>query len=365
MPRIASITASPKIAQLAMKQGTPKFFRPSQLIFDAPKRSIQKKLHSIVKHQNNGEKLLNIFAGSENILEHFGVHHQLMTKSINTLYFLNKLVNNVLLAAQKTKRYTKDLVPFLAKQLNKHQKDSLVLTISRRKPVSRPNYIKWSYGIPEQGNIGDCWLLSPEISILKTNPKALRGTVKKKRNGDRIVTLPGLDKSYIVTREDLVGNNHLSTKNLNTRAREIAVERYALEHSFKDISVTCETRMTNKDCCHTINGNEAEFGYKILTGKEAIKLDPAKPKDYEKIVGHIKCGNAATASTHEDYYEIAYATTKNHKKILLLKGHTYSIDGVKDGQVILTNPHHIRTQYFVSEEDFRRAFVDVTVLKWD
>lgn len=89
----------------------------------------------------------------------------------------------------------------------------------------------------KQGNVGSCWLLS-SIKSLMSNPqtaKMLNANITIDEEGNTHVRLLGPNKTYIVTKEELLSHDEYSTGDYDIRAIEIAVNKHLLEERKKDV----------------------------------------------------------------------------------------------------------------------------------
>ena len=216
----------------------------------------------------------------------------------------------------------------------------------------------------KQGNTGDCWLLA-SIKLLSRSSKGLKilnDSIHIDKNGNAIVHLQGVDKTYKISRKEIENSKELSTGDSDVRAIEIAVNRY-LHDTYRQ---TGEGKAS-------IEGGFEYKAYEILTGQDGRSFfekffneDPQRDID-DDIIEKIKKSNIlACASSHpfmDNVKSDSFAVdVLSGKKVKLYSHHAYTISKVTNKEVFLINPWDTSKTIKLSMKEFRNFFTSVQLL---
>lgn len=222
----------------------------------------------------------------------------------------------------------------------------------------------------KQGTTGDCWLLSAIKAISKT-PKGLKilnDSIKVTPNGNVIVTLKGVKKSYTFTRKEIMGNTQLSSGDLDVRAIEMAVDRYfADERKSKNVGERID-----------INGNSEDIAFQILTGKGGWDHFYERGSDFDEWLNgeryeirpehiakfnnknHIVCVSAFGQSKKD--IRVSTTASNGNKEGRLVKNHAYAISRADKNYIYLINPWDTSTELKVDIKTFKSFFNNIREL---
>lgn len=185
------------------------------------------------------------------------------------------------------------------------------------------------------------------IKAIAETPKGLEilnDSLKVDKNGNVTVTLKGVGKSYVITKEELAGNNQFSSGDADVRAIEIAMDRYFQEERGVRGSID-------------LNGNLAYVAFKLLTGKGGQKNDGSILENGfsdSQIDNFNKPNHVAVVSAkYKDH--ISYQTPDGETQTLL-DDHAYTVKGSDDKNVYLINPHDTSKIIAVPRDTFKSFF---------
>ncbi len=255
--------------------------------------SQSEKLNSslYLKHESPADILSKI--NSDNLLtiqyyygeESYSYNSYLVTDILNSndlsktekINFLNKLKQDIIKYCEDNFIYSDDIVKNFDNELDviktvpeKLLNNSYFDTLLRRLYDRGPNlYLNETPAeridgkinkTIQQGNTGDCWLIAVIIALKeidKNQPEDKKFLDKMvKPNDDKTlfyVTLPGVNKRYTITADDINGCTELSEGEEEIRAIEIACNKYFYEQRGVNDSLD-------------INGNTTDVAINILLG---------------------------------------------------------------------------------------------------
>lgn len=277
--------------------------------------------------------------------------------------YINHIKEALIQSAKKQGKYTDDISADFDKEL-KYQMtkvgfaeadflDSFVDKLNDRKPVDinspKPNgKIDKDF---RQGNTGDCWLIA-SIKAIALTPKGLQilnDSIKMDNEGNVIVTLKGVGKTYKITPEQLAGNNQFSSGDMDVRALEIAMDRYFIEERGVRRRVD-------------LNGNKEHVAFNLLTGKGGknflsdsygripdIWITDNQINNFYKE-NHIACVAAVGKEN------LTFSSSDDGDKITLHTNHAYAVQGSDANNVYLINPWDTSTVIPVPRDKFKDFF---------
>lgn len=202
----------------------------------------------------------------------------------------------------------------------------------------------------KQGHTGDCWLLA-SIKALASDEKGLEklnNMISVQKDGEKLtsVTVHLQGKDYVISSEELHSAVEYSTGDLDVRALEIAVNRFCLENSFKDITA----------------GGYSGFGYSILMGdmEQVKEFAKKKPQDFglhddfkEDLKANSRVGTIGGA------YPNTYAiNAETGEKVKLVQEHEYAITGSDSEFVYLANSHDTSQKLKLNVDDVLATFAN-------
>ncbi|MCR5265560.1 MAG: hypothetical protein K6E29_03075 [Cyanobacteria bacterium RUI128] len=177
-----------------------------------------------------------------------------------------------------------------------------------------------------QGHTNDCWLLSGIISAAH-NQKALAKLNDcisvNTSTQDVTVTLKGVGKTFVITREKLVQTSqYFSRGEDDARAIEIAVDEYMKEYDPEH---------------YDINGNNATYLWALIFGADKVQEHVSK----EDFIQNINNENRIFAlGLNRNFDESKLIIEKmDGTRVRTFSQHEYSIIGADSRYVYLINPH--------------------------
>lgn len=214
--------------------------------------------------------------------------------------------------------------------------------LNRSHSMNPDGEMKYQLKAPfNQGSTGDCWLLGDIISLAeKTHGIAhLDKLTTPDENGNITVSLPGAEKEYFITKEEIENFDHLSDGNAFVRAIEIAVDKYMKEAAYDGAS--------NVD----INGNSLDFGYRLLIGYGfETEFDRELAKDFNRE-NEFYCVGFYTHNTNETTRnKYAVATNNSGECFSFVSEHAYGVVGSDDKYVYIKNPYNSEEKLKIEHE---------------
>lgn len=223
----------------------------------------------------------------------------------------------------------------------------------------------------KQGQTGDCWLVAA-IKAAADNPQArkmLDDLVSVDDKGNVTVHLKGVNKTYVITKEELEGANELSSGDMDVRAIEIAVNRYfeeEYEHSWNP------HRKNDID-----KGGQSQMAFQILFGKGGKSflaesfwgsLYDALFNVNDSLIKKIKSGKAIVVVSVTEALKVSDlkdAYDADGDPVQLIGSHAYSVIDADEEYVYLVNPHDSSKVIKMRIEDFKDTFNSADVLELD
>ena len=226
-------------------------------------------------------------------------------------------------------------------------------------------------GPTEQGNTGDCWLLSG-INALSYTEKG-RELIKdalEYEDGYTIVHLKGYGD--VVVKDDELNDSKLSTGDADMRIMELAMKKVFAAIKNGDCVVDPDAPdFLNKDNLDTIEGANPMLAMYLLTGKYGETHGGFTTKYAEialntdriqEILGEFEENNGKDAALSATMNEKTVVKDINGAEITLAGPHAYAVKEVKDGVVTLTNPWNSGEDIKLSEDTFVNTFDGVQFL---
>ena len=198
-----------------------------------------------------------------------------------------------------------------------------------------------------QGTTGDCWFLA-SIKAIANSPKGLKilnDSLKVLPNGDVQVTLKGINKTYIVTKQELENNIQMANGDGDVRALEIAVNK----HIEEERGVLGQL---------DIEGNAMFVAYNMLIGKanfHNICFDYVEFTD-EEIDSFNTKNKIITVAGYLDEKHIQVNSTENDFSSTLIPDHAYAVLRSDKDYVYLINPWNSENELKVPRKTFKEYF---------
>lgn len=184
----------------------------------------------------------------------------------------------------------------------------------------------------KQGSTGDCWLLAGVLAINKKNPEFFEKLMPMNPDGSRTVMLPGVEKSYIITQEEIQGSRHLAEGEGDIRALEIAVDKYLKEKAYLDSTGILGYGKYSDDT-DIIGGYSREL-FEMFVGNG----QPLEFSDLDKVDFNDKKKVFSFAISDEKDVSFCALDDENNE-VELYTYHAYALVGSDDKYLYLINPH--------------------------
>ena len=240
----------------------------------------------------------------------------------------------------------------------------------------------------EQGQIGDCWLLSAlkSLSFTESGKQIIDDAITQNRDGSYSVEMKGLETTYNISQREIITAKN-NSKYSNGDDDVILVE-LAFEKALKDVQkgrypvpeyVTSQVYGKND----VLNGGHMQTAIYLLTGKEADVAYNSYHSDFNDITEHqiIKTldtinDDAITTDIENIYNQLEenpsnYVATISFKNagdsleslvvkdingeevLLANESHAWSIKSVQDDTITIVNPWDSQTEVTVEKEEIK------------
>jgi hypothetical protein len=243
------------------------------------------------------------------------------------------------------------------------------LLVNDNKDISKPNCkIDQDFS---QGNTGDCWLLA-SIKAIASRPKGLKilnESIKVDEFGNTVVTLKGVNKTYVISPEELNSNIAYAQGDGDIRALEIAVNKYIEEK--RGINMRLD-----------INGGYGNVAYLILIGdKNFVANNIGKFNNKNKIfennlTDEFNYRNKTFDDNLIDEFNnidkiFTVSSSKNIESItidengdthILTRRHAYAVIRSDTKYVYLVNPWDSKIEFKITRELFKEFFNRIYML---
>ena len=199
----------------------------------------------------------------------------------------------------------------------------------------------------QQKGTGDCWLIASILSSTNKNQKGLdyiNNMLTVDNKGNVTVNLKGVDKTYIISAEEIEKSNHLASGDPDMRAIEIAVDKYMKEYSY-EMAEDGSQDYSRAD----INGDYESFAYNILFGNGYLNRTPDITKeDYnnENLVYSLSFGN-------DPNVKATVFGGEKQSEVDLIGRHAYAIKKSDNRYIYLINPHNSAETLKVERESLK------------
>lgn len=287
-------------------------------------------------HEKTGRSLMNDVITK---IPEFGSYKEIFidalseyAKNFNKETLLQILNSDIDYLMNRSEAYVEDIkLDMKQNRMNEiKQLVDLKRFLNRNIPINQDGELEYKLNANfNQGTTGDCWLLGDILSMLDKNKGAayLDKLTTPDENGNITVFIPGAEKEYLITKEEIENFDHLSDGNAFVRAIEIAVDKYMKEAAYNGAF--------NVD----INGNSLDFGYRLLIGYGfEIEFDKELAKDFNRE-NEFYCIGYYTHNTNEEIRD-KYALAKNEKgeEVRLCPEHAYGVIGSDEKYVYIKDP---------------------------
>ncbi len=195
----------------------------------------------------------------------------------------------------------------------------------------------------QQGSVGSCWLLSSIKSLASNSQTAqmLNANITIDEEGNTHVKLLGPNKTYIVTREELLSHSDYSMGDYDIRAIEIAVNKYLLEERKKDVDGG-----TQFDAMNILHGNSITT---ITTAGDTNLLE-IKNNKFEKALNEKIIEKLPELVEHKNLvFSMGLGLTANkgisgeivgkNSNTTLSTRHAYGVVNIDKNYIYISDPH--------------------------
>lgn len=222
----------------------------------------------------------------------------------------------------------------------------------------------------KQGSVGDCWfLLSVKaLSNSEQGKEIIKKTINPNEDGSTSIIFQG-DKShkvYKVSEDELINRTELSQGDADTRALEIAAEKYCIDHkqNFKDGNnyITAFDMLLSRDSIFETVGEGKDnetvcFQKGSLRTKQILIID--QQKNGPEIQQMLK-----KKSEKPDIVLVAVIDKNDATSTPFIKDHAYMVESVdyKNEKVVLIEPHDTTKRIPTDMDSFRKYFKHASMI---
>lgn len=209
----------------------------------------------------------------------------------------------------------------------------------------------------KQGDAGDCWLLSGITAF--NNTKAGKEIINKalsvdEKTGDVTVTLRGLPKPIVVTKDELKYSNNFSSGDGDVRAIEIAVDKYFRENGMRGKTDTYGN--TSHLSLILLGGYEKPVNFVVNQDEIKQTIEGFKKNGKENVV-------AITAVLGKRDMSGATVNMLGGTKLTLSSAHAYTIDSVDSNNVVLIDPNSSNERIRVPKSMYYAYFNNISYVE--
>ena len=236
----------------------------------------------------------------------------------------------------------------------------------------------------EQGDVGDCWLLS-QLNALKNTDfgkKAIKEAIQKNNNGSYTVTLKGVNESYTFSSDEiqtLIDSGAYSKGDLDAKLLEMAIEKHydaALKKEGKQQDGVRSIEGGNagydilEDVTYNIKFGSSEdkniqhlFGIRTESFGVSKELNPKTYKNVIDVIAHNDLNKISIVLSSAYNLETGQLLDEGNK----IPSHEYCLESVEcdnDGnitKVYVTNPWQSCKRICLDIEDFNRMVGDINI----
>ncbi len=213
----------------------------------------------------------------------------------------------------------------------------------------------------EQGDIGDCWLISA-INACKTRPeikKELENLIKLDGRGGAYVTLKGARDedenikpvTYHITAKELKSSSYLASGDGDTRLFEIAMDKYIRDEAYEGRSYH-----------FNISGNKAEFFLKTALDMEISRVEYSSIAETEDFNNQEKLYTLSSSDASFLSIEARHADGSSAK---LSTNHAYNIIREDENNMYFCDPNYTENSeesfIIVSKSDLLKSKIDIGI----